>query len=74
MGLKVPCTQDGSAAGRFVMSDKIEFLAEVVKLQTVADGGIRLTLDLPEQARKIMEPLTECQQNGIVLKIRAEKA
>lgn len=28
----------------------LEFLAAIYKVQTLADGGIRLTLDLPEDA------------------------
>ena len=41
------------------MSDPIEFQASIAKVQTLADGGIRLTLDLPEtavlQAAQLME-------------------
>jgi len=51
----------------------IIFEAEVKKVQTTVDGGIRLTLDLPEQAREVMSELAKCQQNGIVLAIEAIK-
>ena len=41
------------------MSEPICFPAQVVKVQTLADGGIRLSLDLPEthilQAAQLME-------------------
>lgn len=41
------------------MPDPIEFQATIAKVQTLADGGIRLTLDLPEtavlQAAHLME-------------------
>ena len=41
------------------MSEPIEFHATIAKVQTLADGGIRLTLDLPEtaivQAAQLME-------------------
>lgn len=49
----------------------ITFRAEVYKVQTLVDGGIRLTLDLPEDAAEIMGELANCQQNGIVLNIKA---
>lgn len=55
------------------MGKQIEFLAQVVKVGTLVDGGIRVTLDLPEQGRKVMEPLAKCQQQGILLEIKAEK-
>jgi len=41
------------------MADPIKFKATIAKVQTLADGGIRLTLDLPEtailQAAQLME-------------------
>lgn len=51
----------------------IKFMAEVKKVQTITDGGIRLTLDLPEQARDVMSELAKCQQDGVVLVIEATK-
>jgi len=53
--------------------DKIRFTAAVWKVSTLADGGIRLVLDLEEGARIHMPELARCQQNGIVLEIEAEK-
>jgi len=32
------------------MTDPIKFQATIAKVQTLADGGIRVTLDLPETA------------------------
>jgi hypothetical protein len=54
-------------------SDEIKFTAAVWKVSTLADGGIRLVLDLEEGARDIMGELARCQQNGILLEIKAEK-
>jgi len=56
-----------------VAQDKtvIMFPAEVKKVQTLIDGGIRLTLDLPEEGADIMGDLAKCQQNGIILEIKA---
>lgn len=51
----------------------ITFEAEVKKVQTITDGGIRLTLDLPESGRRVMADLAECQQNGVILTIEAIK-
>lgn len=50
----------------------ITFPAEVKKVQTLVDGGIRVTLDLPESGVEIMGDLAKCQQNGIILKIQAK--
>jgi len=51
--------------------NKIEFPAIVYKLQTLADGGIRLTLDLPETCIPQMAMLAECKREGIPLKFAA---
>lgn len=39
----------------------------VAKLQTLADGGIRVTLDLPETAIETMAKLAECKRVGVYL-------
>lgn len=53
----------------------IDFTAVVYKVQTLAsDGGVRVTLDLPETAIPQMAMLAECQRNGIVLRIEATEA
>jgi len=49
----------------------ITFPAEVYKVQTLVDGGIRVTLDLPESGADVMGELAKCQQNGIILKVEA---
>ena len=36
--------------GQKVGGEAIEFVAAVNKVQTLADGGLRVTLDLPEDA------------------------
>lgn len=46
---------------------KIEFPAEVNKVQTLADGGIRVVLDLPETAIREAAILMECKRDGIFL-------
>ena len=59
---------------KIVEEDKvktIEFYVEVAKVQTMADGGVRVVLDLGEDGRKVMEALTECKQNGMVLDVKA---
>jgi len=53
--------------------DTIEFEAEVYKVQTLVDGGIRLTLDLPESGAEIMGELAICQQNGIILQVTVKE-
>ena len=52
---------------------EIEFRALVAKVQTLVDGGVRLTLDMEESGVKIMADLARCQQNGIILQITAKE-
>lgn len=49
------------------MSSKIEFPATVFKVQTLVDGGIRITLDLPENEINKAAMLMECKRQGIPL-------
>ena len=51
---------------------KIEFQAAVQKVQTLVDGGIRVTLDLPETAIKQAAMLMECKREGIPLVFTAK--
>ena len=51
---------------------EIRFEAAVYKLQTLVDGGIRLTLDLPETAIPQMAMLAECKREGLPLIFVAE--
>jgi len=48
--------------------NEITFTASVYKVQTnVADRGVRITLDLPEDAIPQMAMLAECKRQGIPL-------
>jgi hypothetical protein len=49
----------------------IRFSAEVVKIQTTSDGGIRIVLDLPETAIDTAKKLMEARQAGAILEIAA---
>jgi hypothetical protein len=49
----------------------ITFPATVYKVQTLVDGGVRVTLDLPEDAIMQAAELMECKRAGVVLKIEA---
>lgn len=53
---------------------KIEFEATVNQVRTLADGGLRLVLDLPEDAVPQAAMLMECKVQGIALDIRATAA
>lgn len=53
------------------MAAVIRFDAIVYKVQTLADGGIRLTLDLPETAIPQMAMLAETKRDGIPLVFEA---
>lgn len=53
-------------------TSKIEFDAIVYKVQTLTDGGIRLTLDLPESAIPQAAMLMECKREEIPLRVTAK--
>ena len=55
------------------MSDEtvIRFHAGVYKVQTLIDGGLRVTLDLPETAISEATKLMECKRGGAVLEVAA---
>lgn len=51
-------------------SEIIQFIASVYKVQTLAqDHGIRITLDLPEDAIMQMAQLAEVQRSGVAIKV-----
>ena len=50
----------------------IAFQASVNKVQTLADGGIRVTFDLPETAIRQAAMLMECKRDGIPLVFKAK--
>jgi hypothetical protein len=45
--------------------------ATVYKVQTLVDGGIRITIDLPETAIESAAKLMACQVAGVILEIVA---
>jgi len=49
----------------------IKFDAIVYKVQTLSDGGIRLTLDMPETAIPQMAMLAETKREGVPLVFEA---
>lgn len=51
--------------------DIIHFPAQIIKLQTMVDGAIRLTLDLPETQIETTKLLMECKIRGGLLEIAA---
>ena len=50
----------------------IRFDAIVAKVQTLSDGGIRLTLDMSEQCIPQMAMLAETKREGIPLEFTAK--
>ena len=54
------------------MDAVIRFTAAVYKVQTLVDGGIRLTLDMDENAIPQMAMLAEAKKNGIPLEFIAK--
>lgn len=47
------------------MTEPITFQAQVARIQTLADGGLRLTLDMPEGAILAAAQLMECKRLGV---------
>lgn len=52
--------------------EPIHFVAAVQKVQTLVDGGIRLTLDLPETAISAMADLVAAKVSGRILDVTCE--
>ncbi len=49
--------------------NKIVFVASVASIKTLVDGGIRVTLDLPEDAIAQAAALMACRREAIPLKV-----
>ena len=49
----------------------IRFQAQVTKVQTMVDGGIRVILDLPETAIDTATKMMQAKQAGAVLEVAA---
>lgn len=49
--------------------DKIQIVGQVYKVQTLVDGGIRVTIDLPETAVNVMAQLAQLQISGTAIKV-----
>lgn len=54
--------------------DPIEFTAQVARVQTLADGGLRFTLDAPESAVMQAAELMTCKRFGVMLKVVCTQA
>lgn len=54
------------------MSVTVEFVAAVQKVQTLLDGGIRVTLDLAEDSIGPAAELMAIRQSGLVVRCRCE--
>lgn len=52
--------------------ETIKFDAVVYKLQTLADGGIRITLDMSETSIPQMAMLAETKRQGLALSFEAK--
>ena len=50
-------------------TESITFVAAVAKVQTLADGGLRLTLDLPEDAIIEAAWFMKAKQEGVAVKV-----
>ena len=69
MGL--PRSDMAQVDGEEMTEDIIRFSAQVSKVSTLADGGIRITLDLPETAIDTATKLMQVRQAGALLEVAA---
>lgn len=53
-------------------STRFSFIAEIVKIQTLADQGLRVTLDLPEDEIAAAAKLMTCKREGVAIKVTVE--
>ena len=53
------------------MTEVIHFPAQIIKIQTMQDGAIRLTMDMPETQIEVAKLLMECKMRGGLLEIAA---
>lgn len=53
-------------------NDDLRFQAIVARVTTLADNGLRVTFDLPEQAVVAAAQLMELKRMGAVLKVTVE--
>lgn len=51
--------------------DVIRFPAQVIKVQSMSDGALRITLDMPEHLTDIAALLMESKRQGGLLEIAA---
>lgn len=47
--------------------DNAQVVASVAKVTTLADNGLRVTFDLPEDAVQVAAWLMECKQRGVAV-------
>lgn len=54
------------------MAVDISFTAAVARVATLADGGLRVTLDLPETAVAAAAQFMECKRTGAYLSVEVK--
>jgi len=52
-----------------VSTEAIKFWATVAKIQTLADGGVRISLDAGEDSIEQVVGLMICKRDGVVLDV-----
>jgi len=69
----VSATDAGDTLGKSMSesNEKIECQAEVIRVQTMESGAIRVVLDMAEDSIMQMAQLAECKRWGAVLNVVA---
>ena len=52
-------------------AEAIGFYAAVAKVTSLGDSGVRIVLDVGEDACQVMRVLAGCKQNGVALRVEA---
>lgn len=54
-----------------IKSKAIRFAAEISKIQTMVDGGLRIILDTPESELPAISELMKAKKDGYILEVAA---
>lgn len=54
------------------MAESLSFVAEIYKVQTLVDRGLRVTLDLPETAAIEAAKMMQFQVIGVAVRVEVE--
>ena len=54
-------------------AESVDFVAAVSRVRTLADGGVRVQLDLPEDATDVAHWLMDAKRDDETIRVRVER-